>query len=104
MDRISFKTLALAQKFSEDMVGGLFDNFSETQSYQKGELVLYNHILYQFTANKSAGAWDSSKAEVVNLSDILELLNTKFYTKEEIDNLIGQLQEGYDFLIVKKGQ
>ena len=44
-DKISFKTLALAQKFSEDIVGGLFDNFSETKSYQKGELVLYSHIL-----------------------------------------------------------
>ena len=82
-DRISFKTLALAQKFTEGMVGGLFDNFSETQSYQKGEFVLYNHILYQFTANKSAGAWDSSKVSQVQLDNVVEEINKNSYFYHE---------------------
>ena len=41
------------------------DAFSASESYSEGDYVVYDYSLYKFTADKSAGAWDSSKATPV---------------------------------------
>ena len=38
-----------------------FLEFDPTATYQVGDIVKHNRILYKFTANKSAGDWDSTK-------------------------------------------
>lgn len=41
------------------------DAFSASESYSEGDYVVYDYSLYKFTADKSAGAWDYSKATPV---------------------------------------
>jgi hypothetical protein len=47
------------------------DAFSASESYSEGDYVVYDYSLYKFTADKSAGAWDSSKATPVAVVDEL---------------------------------
>lgn len=49
--------------------------FSETASYTAGKYVTYNGQYWRFTADKSAGAWDASKAEATNIGAELSSLN-----------------------------
>lgn len=51
--------------------------FSETESYTAGKYVTYNGQYWRFTADKTAGAWDASKAEATNIGAELSALNTK---------------------------
>ena len=43
--------------------------FSTHLAYNKGDYVQYNGLLYQFTADKSVGAWDASKVQRAYLTD-----------------------------------
>lgn len=49
--------------------------FSETSSYTAGKYVTYNGQYWRFTADKTAGAWDASKAEATNIGAELSALN-----------------------------
>lgn len=49
--------------------------FSETESYTAGKYVTYNGQYWRFTADKTAGAWDASKAEATNIGAELSALN-----------------------------
>lgn len=51
--------------------------FSETESYTAGKYVTYNGQYWRFTADKTAGAWDASKAESTNIGAELSALNAK---------------------------
>ena len=51
--------------------------FSATESYTAGKYVTYNGQYWRFTADKTAGAWDASKAEATNIGAELSALNTK---------------------------
>lgn len=55
--------------------------FSATESYSAGKYVTYNGQYWRFTADKTAGAWDASKAEVTNIGAELSALNTKYTNK-----------------------
>lgn len=54
--------------------------FSATESYSAGKYVTYNGQYWRFTADKTAGAWDASKAEATNIGAELSALNTKINT------------------------
>jgi hypothetical protein len=54
--------------------------FSETESYTTGKYVTYNGQYWRFTADKTAGAWDASKAEATNIGAELSALNIKIST------------------------
>lgn len=56
---------------------GIGEPFDESKSYAKGELVIYNGMVYQFTADKSAGAWDASKVVEVPLGEVIERLGER---------------------------
>ena len=50
--------------------------FSTAESYSAGKYVTYNGQYWRFTADKTAGAWDASKAEATNIGAELSALNT----------------------------
>lgn len=52
--------------------------FSEAESYTAGKYVTYNGQYWRFTTDKTAGAWDASKAEATNIGAELSALNAKF--------------------------
>lgn len=65
-------TLTLAKKYTDGRVDILFDQFDETESYEQAEVVVYNKKIYQFTAPKTAGAWDPTKVEAIDMSELSE--------------------------------
>lgn len=63
----------------------LFDSFDVAKDYFVMDYVKYNGKLYRFNSNKSAGAWDGSKAD--ELSDpVYDSLNkVAVLLKDELD-------------------
>lgn len=62
--------------------------FSETESYTAGKYVTYNGQYWRFTADKTAGAWDASKAEATNIGAELSALNAKSNVKVDTLEII----------------
>ena len=59
------------------MMGKEAREFSTSQAYAAGDLVIYDGVLYKFTASHSAGAWTGSDAAAVDNSteqDIARIL------------------------------
>lgn len=60
-------------------VNGLTDSvsdaFSEEKNYEVGDYAIYENILYRFTAEKTAGAWNPAAAEAVTVAGELDKLN-----------------------------
>lgn len=57
--------------FGDTLHGLGFDNFSTDSAYRKGDVVVYDDALYRFTSDKAAGEWDSSKASITTLDELL---------------------------------
>ena len=51
-------TMNLGQATSPEGI----DNFSTSTSYSKGDLVVYNNVVYRFTEDHAAGAWTGTDA------------------------------------------
>lgn len=47
-----------------------FNEFSKESSYLKDAIVRYQGKLYQFTANKDAGDWDSAKVSQTSVYEL----------------------------------
>ena len=57
--------------------GMITDNaFSTSTNYAIGDIVSYNHGLYQFTSAHSAGAWASNDVTAINVVDIIGNINS----------------------------
>ena len=52
------------------------DEFDSGTSYTTGDYCIYENVLYKFTSNKSAGAWDSGKVAATNIDTELSSLNS----------------------------
>lgn len=52
------------------------DEFNKEKEYLNGEYCIKNNTLYKFTADKSAGEWDESKAEPTSIGSVLSEQNT----------------------------
>ena len=64
--------------------------FDSTASYTAGQCVIYNKELYQFTAAKSAGAWDSTKVQKTTISEAISSLeNTVKFTASYVSSQGG---------------
>lgn len=57
--------------FGNTLVGLGFAPFSTTSTYESGDIVAYGGSLYKFNASKSAGAWDSTKADQTTFDELL---------------------------------
>lgn len=51
--------------------GMIAEPFDSTTAYSVGDIVTYEHGLYEFTSAHSAGAWDSAEVTEVNVVDII---------------------------------
>lgn len=52
------------------------DEFDSGTSYTTGDYCIYENVLYKFTSDKSAGAWDSGKVAATNIDTELSSLNS----------------------------
>lgn len=58
------------------VINDMSDVFSDQKTYEVGDYCIYNNVLYKFIAQKTAGAWDSSKASVTTIdAELKSLLN-----------------------------
>ena len=100
------------------------ENFSDSKSYITGELIIYDDVLYRFTADHASGAWNSSEvvmttikaelapSEIGSLTDSSAFGGTIYYrrymgvvtvwgnitTKSNLTNnslVLGYIPEGY---------
>lgn len=70
------------------------DAFSTEKSYAAGDYCIYQNALYRFTADKTAGDWNASKAAVVNIgAEIAELNKRDEWYRVQISNLQRQIDE-----------
>lgn len=61
-----------AKNGGKNLVG---DEFSEESSYSVGDYCIYNNVLYVFTADKSAGAWNAGVVRITTVSEELSEQN-----------------------------
>ena len=54
----------------------LVTQFSTSVAYTKGQYTNYQNVLYRFTADKSAGAWDSTKVETASFNELVDDVNS----------------------------
>lgn len=81
----------------DEVVEQLFDAFSTDKAYIKGDYVSYNGIIYEFTASKPAGAWDSTKVEIANLNDYMNDINGKIDSQDEdITDFKEEINDDFD--------
>ena len=61
-----------------DTNGNIAPAFSTSSTYEVGDVVVYEHVLYKcITAISTAGAWDSSKWSQTTVAEsVLGLINT----------------------------
>lgn len=64
---LSASLLALVEK---NALG--FPTFSTVEAYSTGDKVFYDRKLWKFTADKSAGDWDSTKVEEYSIKDLFD--------------------------------
>ena len=57
------------------------DEFSTAKAYSTGNYCIYNNILYKFTSDKAAGAWDSSKVTSTTVATEISSLNDNLKIK-----------------------
>ena len=51
--------------------GMIADAFDSTTAYSVGDIVTYEHGLYKFKVAHSAGSWDSSEVDQVDVTDLI---------------------------------
>lgn len=64
----------------KDVLDAFSNEFSESQTYEAGDYVVYENALYKFTADHEAGEWDDTEAVYTTIADELK------YLKSYIDN------------------
>ena len=73
------------------IVGDLADEFSTATAYTTGDAVIYENALYKFTADKAAGAWDSTKVTATTVEDLINAAEPAELTTEQVNALIALL-------------
>lgn len=58
------------------LTGNLAPTFSTSTAYSKGDYVIYNGTLYQFTVNHAAGVWTSSDVVEQTVDDALKQIRS----------------------------
>lgn len=69
------------------------DEFDSGTSYTTGDYCIYENVLYKFTSDKSAGAWDSGKVAATNIDTELSSLNSR---TEELEARTGNFSANPD--------
>lgn len=74
------------------------DEFDSGTSYTTGDYCIYENVLYKFTSNKSAGAWDSGKVAATNIDTELSSLNSRGTVIS--NNAVVPAVQGQDYPVV----
>lgn len=75
-----------AAKLADSAYHNTAATFDTTKAYSAGDYVIYSGSLYRFTADKTAGSWDSTKVVAVALAD--DVSDLKRTTKEEWESVL----------------
>ena len=69
------------------------DEFDSGTSYTTGDYCIYENVLYKFTSDKSAGAWDSGKVASTNIDTELSSLNSSIgkYVLDNVERMRFQI-------------
>ena len=70
------------------------DEFNTAKAYSAGNYCIYNNILYKFTSDKAAGAWDSSKVTSTTVASEISSLNDNFANVKKDLNFIRNVDFG----------
>ena len=73
-----------AAKLGESATDIVADTFGTSTAYSVGDYCIYSGALYRFTADKSAGAWDSTKVVAIALADDVSDLKNAVTTNNNI--------------------
>lgn len=94
-----FIDLVLADSPTEEdlakILNDLAPEFSTQYSYASGNIVIYQEQLYEFTASKPAGNWDSSKVTQKSVSQLIADVKTRIDNEATArQNMDNQLASG----------
>lgn len=67
------------------------DEYDDTQTYDKGDVVIYKNTLYICTTNNTTGTWDVSKWTATTIDNIVGDLTT--LTTTDKSSLVGAVNE-----------
>ena len=77
---------------TEDMVENLAVPFSTSDAYAAGDYVVYNGVLYKFTADHAAGAWNASEVIQTRAMDDYQYLDNQLANNKDIlRDMIGEI-------------
>ena len=62
----------MAQNVYERLIDMCFDEYDNTKTYNEGDFVVYNDVLYKCKEDNVTGAWDSSKWETATFQDLVD--------------------------------
>lgn len=65
--------------------------FDETESYEVGDIVVYEDVLYKCKTAHTAGAWESNDFDEITVQDIIEAAEPNGLTTAQLNELIGLL-------------
>lgn len=85
---LSIEGAAADAKAVGDALSNIAPTFDASTAYTAEMYVLYNNVLYQFTADHAAGAWTGTDATAVKISQEVGDLKTQF----------DYLKDGYDVI------
>ena len=68
--------------------------FDTTKAYSSGDYCVYNGALYRFTADKAAGAWDSTKVVAVALADDVDEVKSEIQKINAVTLYNGTMTNG----------
>lgn len=98
------------------------DEYDDTQTYDKGDVVIYKNTLYICTTNNTTGTWDATKWTATTVQSLVGTLST--LTTTEKSSIVGAVNEvngkvtpqtititpnttvatGFDYKVVKVGK
>lgn len=67
------------------------DEYDDTQTYDKGDVVIYKNTLYVCTTNNTTGTWDASKWTATTVQSLIGDLST--LTTTDKSSLVGAVNE-----------
>lgn len=62
----------MAQEVYERLLALTFSEYDSTKTYNAGDFVIYNDLLYKCLADNTTGTWDSTKWQQATLQDLVD--------------------------------
>lgn len=82
----------MATQITAETLNKLVPTFSTSTAYEQGDYTIYSNVLYRFTSDKTAGAWDSTKVETATLDDLIDDVNSAVDTTTTFNTRVINLE------------